>query len=340
MSFVKCLFIHKFIFLQEIRIKMNKKHIVIIGLGGVGGYFGFKINQSNERDKQHKVTFIARGKTYDTVKKNGLTLLSSEHSVNKTIPNAIHQNISDIYKPDLVIVCVKEYDLENVCHQLSKVVTADTILLPMMNGADIYDRINKIMPDNIILPSCVYVASHIKEKGIVEHKGKAGKLIFGRDPARTLEDIDWVIDLMKNSEINFDFKENALIDIWMKFIFIASFGLVTAKYNSSIGAVCSIDLQKEEARRIMEEIRLIANRKEIHLPENIIQKTFEKASTFPPKTPTSFQLDVYSGKENNELELFAGAIIKYGKEVNENTPFTETIYHEIKAIHKKNTKQA
>ena len=310
---------------------MNKKHIVIIGLGGVGGYFGFKINQTNETDKKQHISFVARSKTYETVKEKGLTLLSSEHRNSVTKPDAIFQNISEIHNPDLVFICVKEYDLENVCNQLSKVIKKDAILLPMMNGADIYDRIRKIIPNNIILPSCVYIASHIKEKGIVEHKGKAGKLIFGKDPKNTSENIDWIVNLIKSSKIDFEFKENSLVDIWTKFIFIASFGLITAKYNSSIGAVCSIKLQKEEATKIMVEIKLIADKKGIYLQDDIISKTFEKASTFPPKTPTSLQLDVNSGKDDNELELFAGAIINYGKEMNIHTPFTESVYQEIKA---------
>lgn len=310
---------------------MNKKNIVIIGLGGVGGYFGFKINQTNETDKKQNISFVARGKTYEIVKENGLTLLSSEHSNSVTKPDTIYQNISEIKNPDLVLICVKEYDLENVSNQLSKVITKNTILLPMMNGADIYDRIRKIIPKNTILPSCVYVASHIKEKGIVEHKGKAGKLIFGKDPEHPSEDIGWIVNLIENSKIDYQFKENSLIDIWTKFIFIASFGLISAKYNSSIGAVCSIELQKDEATKIMIEIKAIADKKGIHLQDDIILKTFEKASTFPPKTPTSLQLDVNSGKGDNELELFAGAIINYGKEINIQTPFTESVYQEIKA---------
>lgn len=308
---------------------MSKKHIVVIGLGGVGGYFGFKISQFSEQNNSHKISFIARGETYTVVKNNGLTLLSPEHENSVTKPNFILSNIKEINNPDLILICVKEYDLENVCHQLKEVLTEKTILLPMMNGADIYDRIRKIIHKNTILPSCVYVASHIKQKGIVEHKGKSGKLIFGKDPQNNSENVDWVIDLVENSKIKFDFKENSLIDIWTKFIFIASFGLVTAKHNSSIGAVCSNSLQKEEATNVMSEIKRIADKKGIHLEENIIEKTFAKASTFPPTTPTSLQLDVNSSKNNNELELFAGAIINYGQESNISTPFTAKIYNEI-----------
>jgi len=308
------------------------KHIVVVGLGGVGGYFGFKINQFNETVNQFTISFIARDQTYNIVKTNGLTLLSPEHPNSITKPNHLLQSVSEINDPDLVLICVKEYDLENVCKQLKQVITDKTILLPMMNGADIYDRIRKIIPDNTILPACVYVASHIREKGIVEHKGKAGKLIFGKDPANLFTDIDWIIGLMKNSQIDFDFKDNSFTDIWTKFIFVSSFGLITAKYNSSIGTVCADEIQKLEATEIMKEVKLIADKKGINLPNDIIEKTFEKAMTFPSATPTSLQLDINVKKENSELELFAGAIINYGKDLNIKTPFTEKIYSKLMEI--------
>ncbi|WP_312767927.1 2-dehydropantoate 2-reductase [Epilithonimonas sp.] len=309
---------------------MEKKNIAIIGLGGVGGYFGFKINQFNEKEDQFDITFVARSQTYDIVKQNGLTLLSPEHPDNITTPNQIVQNISEIKNPDLVLICVKEYDLENVCTQLKQIISQKTILLPLMNGVDIYDRIRKIIPENTILPACVYVASHIKEKGIVEHKGKAGKLIFGKDQANISEDVDWIVQLMKDSRIDFDFKDNPFVEIWTKFFFVASFGLVTAKYNSSIGTVCDDTIQKQEATQIMQEVKRITDKKQIALPEDIIEKTFEKAATFPSETPTSLQLDINIKKQNSELELFAGAIIHYGKELNIETPFTQKIYLELK----------
>nr|WP_315030242.1 2-dehydropantoate 2-reductase [uncultured Chryseobacterium sp.] len=309
---------------------MNKKHIVVVGLGGVGGYFGFKINKTNETSEKYKVTFVARGETYEKVKNNGLMLLSPEHPDNRTFPNAIEEHIHDIKDPDLVLIGVKEYDLENVCRQLLPVINKDTVLLPMMNGADIYERIRKIIPENVVLPSCIYVASHIKERGTVEHKGKAGRMIIGRDPEHFSADINWIPALLEESKIDFDFKDNSLTDIWTKFFFIASFGLVTAKYNSSMGTVCADEQQKHEATEIMKEMKLITDQKGIELPQDIIEKTFEKAATFPFETPTSLQLDVNSGKKDNELELFAGAILKYGHELNIETPFTRKIYNEIK----------
>jgi len=104
---------------------------------------------------------------------------------------------------------------------------------------------------------------------------------------------------------------------------------VSAKYNSSIGTVCADPVQKHEAKAIMKEVKAIADKKAINLPSEIIEKTFEKASAFPPSTPTSLQLDINVKKQNNELELFAGAIIHYGKELGVQTPSTQKIHQEL-----------
>jgi len=310
-------------------ILMDKKKIAIIGLGGVGGYFGFKINEANQFNKYH-IAFVARGKTYQKVKQDGLKLLSAEYNNNVTFPNEVTEVINSLHDFDLIFICVKEYDLENVCLKLKDKLNPKTILIPLMNGADIYDRVRKIIPKNTILPSCVYVASHIKEKGIVEHKGKPGKLIFGKDPGNSSTVIDWVIELFKESNIDYDFNENPFIEIWTKFMFIASFGMVTAKFNSSIGKVCTDKNQRKIAAEIMEEIMKIAEKKKINLDKDIIEKTFNKASTFPPETPTSLQLDIQNKSPNNELELLAGSIINYAGNLNIQVPKTENLYKELR----------
>jgi 2-dehydropantoate 2-reductase len=172
----------------------------------------------------------------------------------------------------------------------------------------------------------------MKEKACVEHKGKSGKIILGKDPLHQQFSSDKIVSLLKNAGIDLEFKENSLPDIWTKFFFIASFGLVTARYNKSIGHVNEEEDLKMEALAIMIEIKKIATLKGIKLSQTIIQDTFEKAATFPYHTPTSLQLDVQSKKAQNELELFAGTIIKYGKELDVEVLATTKIYEEIKQL--------
>ncbi|MEO8516929.1 MAG: 2-dehydropantoate 2-reductase [Flavobacterium sp.] len=310
---------------------MKIKRITVIGLGGVGGYFGFKIAHLIETNPNYEITFVARGSTYETLKNNGLTLLSPEHSQSTVKPNNIIEDFSNMEISDLILICVKEYDLESVCHQIKDKVTDDTIMIALMNGADIYDRVRKVITNGTLLPASVHVASHIKEKGIVEHKGNSGKIVVGKDPNYKNTEVDWVITLFKDSGADIIFKEDSFADIWIKFFFIASFGLVSARYNKTIGQICEENELKDRASKIMEEIKVITDKLNIEIPSDIIELTLTKATTFPYGTPTSLQLDVTSKKEKNELELFAGTIINYGTKLNIDTSETQKIYNEIKS---------
>jgi 2-dehydropantoate 2-reductase len=307
-------------------------NIAIIGLGGVGGYFGFKINKQNEQSQENEISFVVRNETYQAIKERGLILLSKEFTDNTTKPNHILQNISEISNPDLVFVCVKEYDLENVCLQLLPVIKPETILFPLMNGADIYERMRKIIPYHTIIPSCVYISAHIKDKGIIAHKSNPGKIIFGKDKLNPDKSIEWIGNLFKKSNIDFDFQETPEKAIWTKFMFIASFGLVTSKHNSSFGAVCEELEQKNEATEIMKEINAIAVKKGIMLDKDVIENTFTTAMTFPYDTPSSMQLDIHIKKRGSELDLLGGSIVQFGKELNIETPVTSRIYNELKSI--------
>lgn len=311
---------------------MKKTEIAIIGLGGVGGYFGFKLAQSYTRSNEAAITFVTRGKTYQNVKENGLILLSPEHSNSIAKPDLLLSNIDDLHKFDVIIICVKEYDLENICLSLKDKITDNTVLIALMNGVDIYERIRKTITNGIVLPACVYIASHIKEQGIVEHKGISGRIIVGKDPKYPEFEPKKILELLQNAGISVAYKENSFPDIWIKFFFIASFGLVTARYHKTMGQVNDEPELHKKATAIMQEIALIAQKKGIHIPENIIEKVFTVSKTLPYHTPTSVQLDVQSGKKHNELELFAGAIIKYGEEMNVEVPETVNIYREIKEL--------
>ncbi|MCX2452186.1 2-dehydropantoate 2-reductase [Pedobacter sp. PLR] len=312
-------------------MKTTIKKLTVIGLGGVGGYFGFKLAQCYSTPEELNISFVARGETYEIVKQNGLRLISPEHENPIAHPAEIYADFADVPAPDVILICVKEYDLEKVCLALKDKIKANTVILPLMNGVDIYERIRKVITTGIVLPACVYVASHIKEKGTVEHKGNAGKIVVGNDPQNPDYDAQNLVGLMKSAGIDILYKTDAFPDIWTKFFFIASFGLVSARYNQSIGQINELPELRERATMIMEEIKAIATKKNISIPAEIIANTFQKAATFPYTTPTSLQLDIQAKKENTELELFAGAIIDYGKVLDLPVLESTRIYEEIKA---------
>ena len=309
---------------------MSTTELAIIGLGGVGGYFGFKLATHYAGSPAVHVTFLARGQSYQAVRQNGLTLLSAEHENPVAHPHRLVAEPGELAQADIVLLCVKDYDLEPLCRQLQAVIRPGTVLLPLMNGVDIQERVSALLPAAIVLPACVYVAAHLQARGIVAHRGNPGKIIFGPDPGHPAYDARPVLELLRGAGIDADYQPDPLPAIWLKFLFIASFGLVSARYNQPIGAVhANPDLQAR-ARRLVLEMTAIAHAKGVTLPDNSPALVWQKAASFPYHTPTSLQLDVHSGKPHTELELFAGAVLAYGHQLGLPVVETRNIYQEIK----------
>jgi 2-dehydropantoate 2-reductase len=308
-------------------------NIGVIGIGGVGGYFGGKLTQL-ESDHNLNIFFIARGEHLKEIKNHGL-ILDTEDEEMICKPTLTTDNIKELPILDFCLLCVKSYDLDNILIPLNEKISQNTIILPLLNGIDIYERIRKRIKSGIILPSCVYVGTHIERPGKVVQRGGTCMIIFGKDPQNDNFDPK-IFDLFNDANIKYKWVDDPYIEIWSKFIFIASFGLVTASLNKSIGEVLSSEELSENVKNIMNEIVNIAIKKGINLPSTIINDSYEKGKKFPPETKTSFQRDFEITDKPDERDIFGGVIIRLGKELNVATDMTNKIYDIIEKKKKLN----
>ena len=83
---------------------------------------------------------------------------------------------------------------------------------------------------------------------------------------------------------------------------------------------------------MMNEIYSIALKKNIRLPDGIIDLSLKKAMMFPRDTQTSLQRDIHQKKGKSELELFGGTIIDLGEKFGIPTPTTKRVYRELEGL--------
>ncbi|MDH5718267.1 MAG: ketopantoate reductase family protein [Spirochaetia bacterium] len=307
---------------------MKIKKIGIIGTGAVGGYFGGKICHYMKSNKAIKVFFIARGDHLKEIQRNGLHL-STQTDGDFVCRSAVAtDNINELPELDLAIVCVKSYDLKDIMISVDKKLHSNSIVLPLLNGIDIYERINEILKNRIIIPACVYVGTHIDSPGKIIQKGGACKILFGNHPDNKIISLDNMINLFNQSMIKFENTNNIYNEIWKKYIFIAAFGLVTAAYEKTLGEVLKSNELSSMIHSVMNEIYELSKKKNINLPSDIINFSFNKANDFPFGAKTSFQRDFEIQNKKDERDLFSSSIIKLGKEFNIQTPDTIKL-HEI-----------
>jgi 2-dehydropantoate 2-reductase len=137
-----------------------------------------------------------------------------------------------------------------------------------------------------------------------------------------------VLKLLEQAGVSVRYVEDPYPAIWEKYLFIASFGLVTAWAEQPFGAVQEDARLKGFVRSIMEEIEVIANKQSIRFAEGIVESSLKKAENFPFETKTSYQRDVEK-RGRNEGDLFGGAILRLGRELGVPTPAAERLCGEI-----------
>jgi 2-dehydropantoate 2-reductase len=233
--------------------------------------------------------------------------------------------MAELLMLDWVLVCVKGYDLKNALIPLKDKIGDRTMILPLLNGMDIHDRIRSVVSTGVVFPSCVYVGTHIERPGKVTQRGGNAVIHFGKDPADDYVDPE-IFRLMDKANIRYNWTDNPDIEIWSKYIFIAAFGLVTAFFNQSIGEVMASAESSRCVKAIMEEIARIAARKGIVLPPTIVEDSYGKGGNFPFELKTSFQRDFEIEDKPDERDLFGGAVIRMGKELGLPVYATESIY--------------
>jgi len=302
------------------------KNIWICGIGGVGGYFGGVVANKLEKNLYNSY-FLARGQHLDEIKRHGLTLRLDSGKELNCVPTLASDDVTDFPTPDLCIVCVKSYDLDDLIISIRKKITNNTVIIPLMNGIDIYERIRKSLQKGIVLPTCVYIGSHIEKPGLVIQSGNPGFFNSGSDTQHPDFDPQGILDIFKDINIGMNWQDNPQPAIWKKYLLVASFALVSAHTGQTLGGIIDDKDSLKLLKKIMNEIVAIANKKGIGLADNIIENTINFCKDYPEVKP-SYARDVEKGKKN-EGDLLGGTIIRMGIKLGIPTPITRSIFKEI-----------
>lgn len=304
-------------------------NIAVIGIGGVGGYFGGKIANAFEDDKEKNIFFIARGKHLKTIQEHGLELITDNTRRIICRPTMATDEFDKLPKIDICFICVKSYDLNNVLENIKDKIKDDTEIIPLLNGVDIAQRIRKIIKHGVVYPACVYVGTHIKSPGVVVQSGGSCTIKFGKEKDMDTSHGSRIINILDKANINYEWTTKNYEEIWSKYMFIASYGLVTASYNKTIGEVYEDKFMSEKVVYIMKVIKQLAIREQVKLPDDIVTISYNKAKMFPYETKTSFQRDYEKMIGLDERDLFGKTIIEKCYKYKINSKYIEELFNKL-----------
>jgi len=292
---------------------------LVYGIGGVGGYFGGKLSQAG-----FHVSMIARGAHLKEIQKNGLQV-ESKNGDFTTHPKIATDNPEEAETPDVILMGVKSWQLKEAANSLLPVINADTMILPLQNGANNVEVLREVFPERQVLGGLCNIISFVKAPGIIKHASLEPKIIFGEtegsNSSRALE----LKKCFDKAEITNIISGDIQREIWRKFLFITTISAIGGLIRVTIDKIRESEYLYELMRKIALEILEVANAKGINLGQEDLENTFERIQNQPKGSTASTQRDIMEGKPS-ELENFNGYIVKEGERLGISTPVNRFIY--------------
>ncbi len=304
-----------------------KTKIVIVGLGGVGGYYGGMLAKQYADHPDIEIYFVARGAHLRKVQENGLTLIT-EKGTFQVYPTLATDDVTEIGTADYIIMTPKSYDLDATVAQIKPIVGSNTVILPLLNGIDNSDRIRTLLPGTEVWQGCCYIVARLNEPGVVESSGGVHRFNFGYEFKQTTERLISFETLLKEAGIDATFHEKIMHVIWTKFFFISSTASLTSYFDVSFGALLTDEVRKATLVSVLEELLLVANAEGAEIEHTVIDKVIHQLEKLPFETTASMHSDFKAGK-NTEVQGLTGAVIQLAKKHTIATPTYEKVYAEL-----------
>lgn len=296
--------------------------IGILGIGGVGGYFGGLLAKAYYKSDEIEVIFIARGETQKAIAESGLKIITDD-SETVVYPKLVSNNPAEIGVLDYLICATKTYDIEESLLSLQQCISKETVILPLYNGVDAPERIQKIFPKNDILQGCVYIISMIFSPGTIRKIGFYEKLFFGSKTA-SISKLNELQSIFEKAKIESYLVENIEETVWEKFIFISALASVTSYLNLNIGQILSNPDAKAVYVELLKEIELVAKAKGLQLPYDIVNQTIIKLEKSPKEATSSMHRDYLAGNKIEATSL-TKFVVEEGLKYGVKTPLYEKI---------------
>ena len=304
----------------------EKIRIVIIGIGGVGGYFGGYLAKKYDNSDKVEVIFVARGEHLKKIQEEGLKVIQGAKKFIAK-PTLAVENAADIGIADYILIATKTYHLEGALESVRPCVGPETVLLPLLNGVDAAEKISATFPASRVWNGCVYIIARLNEAGVVENSGNIQQLHFGRDNETNPKLLEFDT-LLREAEIESHLTQQISKIVWEKYIFISAIATATSYFDESIGMVLSE--HEQTFVNLIQEVSLVARARKISVDPEIETIVLNKTRNFPPKATSSMHSDFQNQKSQTELDALTGYVVLEGSRLGLATPTYENCLKRLK----------
>lgn len=302
---------------------MTIKTVAILGTGAVGSYVLWGLSNKPEID----VCVVASGERKARYERDGFV-------INGVTYKPVIKEPAEAKGVDLLIVCTKYNSLEGALSDIGEVVSDNTMVMSLMNGVDSEDIIAGKIGEERIIHSLIKVASERVGNSVKFDPETTIGIIYGeKERSRGTEREDALTVLFADTGLKYRQTDVILSEIWSKFRLNVSNNQPQAMINCGVGAYRDSEHAAFIQQKLKAEVEAIAAAKGIDL--SLSAGSSSRGSKVKDRARYSTLQDL-DAKRHTEVDMFAGTVVRMGRELGIETPYNEFTYHMIKALEEKN----
>ena len=294
----------------------------IFGAGGTGGVLAAYLAMAG-----NDVTVIARGAHLAAIQEQGLTLRTNHRGTEqiKSVKACTAEDYHDV--PDVLLVCVKYYNIEDAIAFAKEKMTADVLLVPVLNVFGTGGVMQEKLPEFTCLDGCIYVMGEIASPGVIYQLDKMLRVIFGYRPqqeVRLLAKAQELEQVMQQAQIRAHFSDNIIRDALQKFAFVSPAAAAGAYFNAT-----SEKFQVEGKERTMfigliKEVEALGKAMGITFESNLVETGLKIMDALKAGSTMSMQRDIQRGR-NSEFAGLVERVVALGQEYGVAVPLYQQI---------------
>jgi 2-dehydropantoate 2-reductase len=286
--------------------------IAIIGAGGVGGYFGARLQAAGS-----DVSFVARGGQLAALRERGLRVESPKGDLHLARVQAT-DNPATLGVVDAVLMTVKMYDLDAASRMLGPLIGRDTVVVTLQNGVEAIDIVAGHVRRQHVAAGVAYVAAVITEPGVIRHTS-LDSLIFGELDRRRSERLVALEQACLHAGFSARVSDDIDLDLWSKFSRLSVFSGMTAVTRSTMGVLRSDPELLAMLVAACQETIAVGRARGVSLPDRLIDEILQMVHTLPHQAKASMLEDLERGRRL-ELPWLSGAVVRLGAAAGVPTP--------------------
>ncbi len=304
--------------------------ILIVGSGGVGGYFGARLAQNGA-----DVTFVARGEHASAMRQHGLLVESKVHGVFRVAARVLEAPSGERF--DFILIAVKNPATRAVASLWRESLAQGGAVLSLQNGVTAEGVLAEYFPKSQVLGGLCYVGARVKSPGVIEHTA-AGRIVMGPLEPAQAPLADRVQKTLSRHGIPTELSPDIKTELWRKLLWNASLNPITALVRLPIGLLLKDPAGHALTEAAMRETLQVARAEGARLSEEDVVEALTQARDWDEVT-TSMHQDLEAGRPL-ELEALVGDVVRLAERHQIAAPTLKTLYATLQVWQHRLSKEA